>query len=100
MPNASAASRKRACPSPDVRSAATSSAVRTADPPPAWLGGSSAAESRKLASGVGRRMQPSPSSAGDARRLYDLIDAFNLNMERLNDRIFTHLDYAILAHRA
>ena len=43
---------------------------------------------------------PSPSSAGDARRLYDLIDAFNLNMERLNDRIFTHLDYAILAHRA
>jgi O-antigen chain-terminating methyltransferase len=42
---------------------------------------------------------PAPSAAGDARRLYDLIEAFNLNMERLNDRIFTHLDYAIVARR-
>jgi SAM-dependent methyltransferase len=28
-----------------------------------------------------------------------VIDAFNLNMERLNDRLFTHLDYAIIAAR-
>jgi O-antigen chain-terminating methyltransferase len=43
---------------------------------------------------------PAPSDAGESRRLYDLIEAFNLNMERLNDRIFTHLDYAIVARRA
>jgi hypothetical protein len=29
-----------------------------------------------------------------------LIEAFNLNMERLNDRLFTHLDYAVLGVRA
>jgi hypothetical protein len=42
---------------------------------------------------------PAPSAGGDANRLYGLIEAFNLNMERLNDRIFTHLDYAIVARR-
>ncbi|HEX2445483.1 MAG TPA: class I SAM-dependent methyltransferase [Vicinamibacterales bacterium] len=43
---------------------------------------------------------PAPSAGSEARRLYDLIEAFNLNMERLNDRIFTHLDYAIVARLA
>ena len=43
---------------------------------------------------------PAPSAGGDASRLYGLIEAFNLNMERLNDRNFTHLDYAIVARRA
>jgi SAM-dependent methyltransferase len=42
---------------------------------------------------------PAPSAGDASRRLYDLIEAFNLNMERLNDRIFTHLDYAIVARR-
>ncbi len=43
--------------------------------------------------------EPSPSAPPDARRLYELVAAFNLNMERLNDRLFTHLDYAVVARR-
>jgi O-antigen chain-terminating methyltransferase len=38
----------------------------------------------------------SGSTSGDLRAL---VDAFNLNVERLNDRLFTHLDYAIVARR-
>jgi O-antigen chain-terminating methyltransferase len=40
-----------------------------------------------------------PSAPADARRFAELVAAFNLNMERLNDRLFTHLDYAVVAHR-
>jgi SAM-dependent methyltransferase len=43
--------------------------------------------------------EPSPSAPPDARRLHELVAAFNLNMERLNDRLFTHLDYAVVARR-
>jgi SAM-dependent methyltransferase len=43
--------------------------------------------------------EPSPSAPPDARRLAELVAAFNLNMERLNDRLFTHLDYAVVARR-
>jgi O-antigen chain-terminating methyltransferase len=31
--------------------------------------------------------------------LADLVDAFNLNVEKLNSRIFTYLDYAVVAER-
>jgi SAM-dependent methyltransferase len=34
-----------------------------------------------------------------ARLLAELVAAFNINMERLNDRLFTHLDYAVVATR-
>jgi SAM-dependent methyltransferase len=40
-----------------------------------------------------------PSAPLDARRFAELVAAFNLNMERLNDRLFTHLDYAVVARR-
>jgi SAM-dependent methyltransferase len=43
--------------------------------------------------------EPGSSAPPDARRLAELVAAFNLNMERLNDRLFTHLDYAIVARR-
>lgn len=36
---------------------------------------------------------------GAAPQMKALVDAFNLNMERLNDRIFTHLDYAVVGVR-
>ncbi|MGH9311908.1 MAG: class I SAM-dependent methyltransferase [Vicinamibacterales bacterium] len=42
---------------------------------------------------------PPPSAPPEARRLAELVSAFNLNMERLNDRLFTHLDYAVVARR-
>jgi SAM-dependent methyltransferase len=41
----------------------------------------------------------SAAAVGDPR-LAELIEAFNLNMERLNDRLFTHLDYAVVGIRA
>jgi SAM-dependent methyltransferase len=41
-----------------------------------------------------------PGATTEAQRLADLVSAFNLNMERLNDRLFTHLDYAVIAGRA
>jgi O-antigen chain-terminating methyltransferase len=43
--------------------------------------------------------EPPPSAPPDARRFAELVAAFNLNMERLNDRLFTHLDYAVVARR-
>jgi SAM-dependent methyltransferase len=42
---------------------------------------------------------PPPSASHDARRFAELVAAFNLNMELLNDRLFTHLDYAVVARR-
>lgn len=50
-----------------------------------------------------RRLPPQPAPAAGApqesRVLADLVEAFNLNMERLNDRMFTHLDYAVVGVR-
>jgi SAM-dependent methyltransferase len=43
--------------------------------------------------------EPGSSAPPDVRRLAELVGAFNLNMERLNDRLFTHLDYAVVARR-
>jgi O-antigen chain-terminating methyltransferase len=43
---------------------------------------------------------PPPSASREAQLLAQLVDAFNLNMERLNDRMFTHLDYAVIGTRA
>jgi SAM-dependent methyltransferase len=48
---------------------------------------------------VARLAEPASSAPPDARRLAELVAAFNLNMERLNDRLFTHLDYAVVARR-
>jgi SAM-dependent methyltransferase len=42
---------------------------------------------------------PGPTASPDARVLAGLVSAFNLNMERLNDRMFTHLDYAVIGAR-
>jgi SAM-dependent methyltransferase len=42
---------------------------------------------------------PQPDASPESRVLADLVAAFNLNMERLNDRMFTHLDYAVVARR-
>jgi hypothetical protein len=42
---------------------------------------------------------PSPGASREAQLLAQLVEAFNLNMERLNDRMFTHLDYAVVARR-
>jgi O-antigen chain-terminating methyltransferase len=51
-----------------------------------------------------RRLPPIPAPPAEAPRdaqlLAQLVDAFNLNMERLNDQMFTHLDYAVIARRA
>ena len=44
------------------------------------------------------RLQP-PSSGADAGAVANLTRAFNANMERLNERLFTFLDYAIVAKR-
>jgi hypothetical protein len=43
---------------------------------------------------------PSSDAAPESLQLARLVDAFNLNMERLNDRLFTHLDYAVTGLRA
>jgi O-antigen chain-terminating methyltransferase len=46
------------------------------------------------------RLQQLKAAATDDARLAELIEAFNANMERLNERMFTYLDYAIVAVRA
>lgn len=46
------------------------------------------------------RLRQLKAAATDDARLAELIEAFNANMERLNDRLYTHLDYAIVAVRA
>ena len=47
----------------------------------------------------GDRLQPiiAPSTANTA--LSDLYEAFNGNVEKLNARMFTHMDYAIVARK-
>lgn len=43
---------------------------------------------------------PPPDAPPEVRLLAEIVQAFNLNMERLNDRMFTHLDYAVVGVRA
>ena len=40
-----------------------------------------------------------PSPAGAAVFVSDLAEAFNGNVEKLNARMFTYLDYAVIAER-
>jgi SAM-dependent methyltransferase len=44
------------------------------------------------------RLQPVASAPGSA--LADLVDTFNANVEKLNARMFTYLDYAIVGRRS
>jgi O-antigen chain-terminating methyltransferase len=45
------------------------------------------------------RLQPIAVPAGAGAELADLVEAFNANVEKLNARMFTYLDYAIVAQR-
>ena len=45
------------------------------------------------------RLQPIASPAGADSVLADMAEAFNANVEKLNARIFTYLDYAIVGER-
>jgi O-antigen chain-terminating methyltransferase len=45
------------------------------------------------------RLQSIPLPAGADPRAADLVESFNANVEKLNARLFTNLDYAIVAHR-
>ncbi len=46
------------------------------------------------------RLQPVAVPAGVDPALADLAEAFNANVEKLNARMFTHLDYAVVAEKA
>ena len=63
------------------------------------------ADSRAPISSTGRRSPPRTGSrpsrfppTADAK-LTDLVDAFNANVEKLNARLFTYLDYAVIGAR-
>ena len=43
------------------------------------------------------RLQPIAVPAGADAALADLVDTFNANVEKLNARLFTHMDYAVVA---
>ncbi len=45
------------------------------------------------------RLQPIVAPAGVDATFADVLDAFNANVEKLNSRMFTYLDYAIVAVR-
>ncbi len=45
------------------------------------------------------RLQPIAAPAGADAAFADLVEAFNANVEKLNARMFTYLDYAIVAER-
>jgi O-antigen chain-terminating methyltransferase len=45
------------------------------------------------------RLQPIAVPATADATLVDLADSFNANVEKLNARMFTHLDYVIVAER-
>ena len=45
------------------------------------------------------RLQILALPAGADERLADLVEAFNANVEKLNARLFTHLDYAVIGAR-
>ncbi|HXH05220.1 MAG TPA: class I SAM-dependent methyltransferase, partial [Vicinamibacterales bacterium] len=42
---------------------------------------------------------PPPGAPAEVRRLAELVEAFNLNMERLNDVLFAPLDYAAIGRK-
>jgi SAM-dependent methyltransferase len=46
------------------------------------------------------RLQPIAVPAGAAPAFSDLAEAFNANVEKLNARIFTYLDYAVIGDKA
>jgi SAM-dependent methyltransferase len=46
------------------------------------------------------RLQPIAIHAGADAGLGDLTEAFNANVEKLNARMFTHLDYAVIGDKA
>jgi len=46
------------------------------------------------------RLQPIPVPSGADVALRDLAETFNVNVEKLNARMFTHMDYAIVAEKA
>ena len=46
------------------------------------------------------RLQPIAVPVGAAPALSDLAEAFNANVEKLNSRIFTYLDYAVIGDKA
>jgi hypothetical protein len=46
------------------------------------------------------RIQPIAVAAGAAPAFSDLAEAFNANVEKLNARIFTYLDYALIGDKA
>ena len=43
------------------------------------------------------RLQPAAAPADAGAALADLIETFNANVDRLNQRMFTYLDYAVVA---
>ncbi len=45
------------------------------------------------------RLQPIAAPAGADAALADLAETFNANVEKLNARMFTHMDYAIVAEK-
>ena len=45
------------------------------------------------------RLQAVALPAGADEKLADLVEAFNANAEKLNARLFTHLDYAVIGER-
>lgn len=45
------------------------------------------------------RLQPVAAPPGADTALADLVETFNANVEKINSRMFTHLDYAIVAQR-
>jgi len=46
------------------------------------------------------RLQPIALPSGSDARFADLTEAFNANVEKLNSRMFTYLDYAMVADRS
>jgi O-antigen chain-terminating methyltransferase len=46
------------------------------------------------------RLQPIAVATGAPAELHDLAEAFNANVEKLNSRMFTYLDYAVIGDKA
>jgi len=46
------------------------------------------------------RLQPIAVPADSPAALTDLAEAFNGNVEKLNSRMFTYLDYAVIGDKA
>ena len=45
------------------------------------------------------RLQPVLSPPGLPAELADFVETINSNVEKLNSRLYTHMDYAVIAHR-